>query len=77
MLLGLRNVVATINIFLWWEVLQVYNFATDTKSNLTEATVGNLVWHIFIFVLTPPAIAIKIFALFIIMLQRTASIKLA
>jgi len=74
----LRNLLAMINIGLWRVLMEAYsNFGYDPDPHVTETTIGNLVWHIFVLILTPIAILINVCAMIIKIICKTAAIKLA
>ncbi len=79
-LLGIKNRLAMINLWLWWEVLQVYSFVGETDSPsdyiVTETTVARLLWHILVLILAPIAIAIKIIATLCVIVYKIGSIRL-
>ncbi|MDP3057140.1 MAG: hypothetical protein Q8N37_01285 [bacterium] len=53
------------------------NFGYDPKPHLKETTVGNLVWHAIVFILTPVALIITACAIIIKIACAIKDIKLA
>jgi len=79
-LLELRNAITVINVFLWIEIMRLFNNGEKVKVSefiVEETNIGSLLLQIFILFIAPIAIAIKIIAIFLKILHKILSIRLA